>query len=248
MCYNISIKEKENLYMVGYIYMIRNKENGRVYVGKTMNRVKERVQRHFREALTTNNSNELAKEIRKYGIESFEFDVLEEVHGNNREEVNDRLYKLEMFYAEKYDCFGKGYNYLKTRNKPNKTGVEKGRKFNGKGGTGSKVKICMYDQKGNLVKKFNRVKDITEELDVHRSSVSNCLSRRKPHLKGYIFRWEDETLDMNEYVGERFICQSKKIDYRSLFKGKDFDLIIKDKNGFPRQVANAKASSKRQGK
>lgn len=68
----------KNYFMqIGYIYIIQNMINGKYYLGSTKN-VNKRKVRHFREL--KNNSHHsilLQRAVNKYGIENFEFIIIE---------------------------------------------------------------------------------------------------------------------------------------------------------------------------
>lgn len=91
--------------MIG-IYKITNMINGKVYIGQSVN-IKKRFAAHKSAAFNPKNKHynyPLYRAIRKYGIENFSFEVIEEC---NEENLNDR----EIFYISKYKSHGKnGYN------------------------------------------------------------------------------------------------------------------------------------------
>lgn len=73
-----------------YIYVYTNKINGHQYVGQT-NDVRKRYNGHKSNAYNKKDRQynyPLSGAIRKYGIENFDFEVIEEV--NTREEANER--------------------------------------------------------------------------------------------------------------------------------------------------------------
>ena len=91
--------------MIG-IYKITNLINGKVYIGQSVN-IKKRFIAHKSTAFNPKNeyyNYPLYRAIRKYGIENFSFEVIEEC---NKESLNDR----EIFYISKYQSHGEnGYN------------------------------------------------------------------------------------------------------------------------------------------
>jgi group I intron endonuclease len=102
--------------MRGFIYKITNNINGKVYIGQTIQPIKERFYRHCARACSEDESNmAIHKAIRKYGKENFTLELLEET---------DNLNEREIYYISKYDSFKNGYNSTKggqLGNKPFKT-------------------------------------------------------------------------------------------------------------------------------
>ena len=84
--YNIYIRKVIDV--VG-IYKITNKINGKVYIGQSIN-IERRWQQEKRCAFNENNhsyNSLLSRAFRKYGIDNFNFEVLEELKS---EALNDR--------------------------------------------------------------------------------------------------------------------------------------------------------------
>lgn len=93
----------------GYIYKITNRINGKVYIGKTFNFI-ERWRQHVTGRGCT---KILSSAIKKYGITSFTFEVLVEIHSYDLDKLEITLSSLEMFFIKKYDSFHFGYNSTK---------------------------------------------------------------------------------------------------------------------------------------
>lgn len=88
------------------IYIITNKINNKYYIGKSIN-IEDRWKYHIQNKDSQREYDKpLYKAFRKYGIENFTFEILEEVI--NDSELNER----EKYWIEYYDCYGsnKGYN------------------------------------------------------------------------------------------------------------------------------------------
>ena len=84
----------------GLIYKITNTLNGKCYVGQTTRTPEERFVEHKR-CQTSN----IGREIRKYGVENFTVEVLEEC------EIRELLNEREIFWIAELDCmWPRGYN------------------------------------------------------------------------------------------------------------------------------------------
>lgn len=96
----------------GYIYKWKNKINGKVYIGQTMNRYgyKERWSQHLYTAKHTDMNNYFYNAIRKYGVESFDRSVLETIECDNKCALKSILDKLEIKYIKEFDSYKNGYN------------------------------------------------------------------------------------------------------------------------------------------
>ena len=87
---------------MAYIYQITNQVNGKIYVGKTEFSIEKRFKEHcddaYREA---KEKRPLYAAMRKYGIENFHIELLEET--DNPEE-------RETYWIEQKQSFKNGYN------------------------------------------------------------------------------------------------------------------------------------------
>lgn len=85
--------------MIG-IYKITNKLNGKIYIGQSIN-IKRRWNEH--KAKKGEKANLLYFDFQKYGIENFDFSILQECE-------QSELDFLEIFYIKKFNSFYNGYN------------------------------------------------------------------------------------------------------------------------------------------
>jgi len=89
------------------IYKHTNKINGKAYIGKTSLSMEERLKQHLDETKDTNNNRLFVKALKKYGVENFESEILE----NDCIDTNER----EKFFIKKYKThFVNGYGYNMT--------------------------------------------------------------------------------------------------------------------------------------
>lgn len=87
--------------MIG-IYKISNSCNSNIYIGQSID-IERRWSQHLYEALHPRNNNLLYNAMRKYGIENFYLEVIEECLV---QELDDR----EIYWISYYNSFHNGYN------------------------------------------------------------------------------------------------------------------------------------------
>lgn len=93
--------------MIG-IYIITNKLNGKIYIGQSIN-IEERWKQHIYKAFNENEigyNSAIHQAFRKYGVENFDFSVLEEC---DQEELDD---KEIQWIKDKNSMSPNGYNIL----------------------------------------------------------------------------------------------------------------------------------------
>lgn len=100
--------------MIG-IYKIQNLIDGKIYIGQSVH-IQARFNQHKNEA-KNGNTRPLYNAIRKYGIENFSFEVIEEC---SKEKLNER----EIYWIKKYDSFHNGYNLTPGGNEPYKVDID----------------------------------------------------------------------------------------------------------------------------
>ena len=89
---------------MAYIYVIKNKINGKQYVGKTSASIEERFSRHIKDInKRATEKRPLYSAMKKYGIENFEVKELEEC---SIQESSER----EKYWIEELDTYHSGYN------------------------------------------------------------------------------------------------------------------------------------------
>ena len=87
---------------MAYIYQIINKINNKIYIGKTEFSIEKRFKEHCRDAIKENQQNRpLYAAMKKYGIENFYIELIEET--NFPEE-------RERYWIEQKQTFKNGYN------------------------------------------------------------------------------------------------------------------------------------------
>lgn len=87
-----------------FIYKITNKINNKIYIGKTVNNIKDRFSRHLNDAFSERLDTHLARAMRKYGSDNF---IIEEIDSTDNEE---ELSEKEIYWIKYYDSYNTGYN------------------------------------------------------------------------------------------------------------------------------------------
>lgn len=88
--------------MIG-IYRISNRINNKHYIGQSLN-IENRWKEHINNISIKDNS--IYRALRKYGIDNFEFKIIEEC-------TEDMLNERERYWIEYYDSYNNGYNMTK---------------------------------------------------------------------------------------------------------------------------------------
>ena len=87
----------------GFIYRIENLINSKEYVGCTIYPIKKRFEEHSWRCLNTDSNTKLCNSMRKYGIENFTIELIEECD-------IDKIYKREKFFINELKTFNLGLN------------------------------------------------------------------------------------------------------------------------------------------
>ena len=91
--------------MIGFIYQITNKVNGKIYIGKT-NDLNRRISKHYSELRGNyHHSHKLQRAYNKYGEENF-IVTYEQFNDITEEELSQK----EIETIEKFDSYYNGYN------------------------------------------------------------------------------------------------------------------------------------------
>lgn len=131
---------------MAYIYQITNDINQKVYIGKTEFSIEKRFKEHCKDAFRERNEKRpLYAAMRKYGVEHFHIELIEET---------DHPEEREMYWIEQKCSFKNGYNATL-------------------GGDGKRY--LDYDLIIASYKEIQSVKETAIKLGVSADSVSNIL-------------------------------------------------------------------------
>jgi group I intron endonuclease len=88
------------------IYKITNKKNNKVYIGLTTCTLEYRWGRHVTESKNPNNNKHLYKSMRKYGLDEFKIEIIEDGIDDFKE-----LGEKERFYIKQYNSTDPNFGY-----------------------------------------------------------------------------------------------------------------------------------------
>lgn len=131
---------------MAYIYQITNDINGKIYVGKTEFSIEKCFKEHCRDAFKERNEKRpLYSAMRKYGVEHFHIELIEETDNPEEQEV---------YWIEQKRSFKNGYNATL-------------------GGDGKRY--CDYDLIVATYKEVGTIKDTANLLKISIDTVSKVL-------------------------------------------------------------------------
>ena len=88
---------------LGRIYKVINEVNGKQYVGCTIYSLTKRLSEHFYRCINTDSNTKFCNSIRKYGVENFKIELIEECDV-------DKIYEREQFHINNLGTFENGLN------------------------------------------------------------------------------------------------------------------------------------------
>ena len=186
------------------IYKITNLINNKCYIGQTIKTAEQRWKEHQSHAFGShlNDQNKtLYKAIRKYGLENFTFEVLQD-----NIETFEKLDKAEIYWIDYYNSFVKGYNetfggqqYHKIL--PNKEIIEDYYKTKSARKTALKFGID-----------HSTVDDILNQNNIPRFSFREAAGKRIKISKDDFEKEFNSVKDCAEWFVENQICKTKNVE------------------------------------
>lgn len=202
---------------VGWIYMILNEVNGKIYIGQTYNKngYRTRWNEHKSNLRNNNHGNKhLQCAWSTYGEESFEFILLHELVFDTEIDLKRNLNIIEIYYIHEWNLTNDNYGYNiskggdsgssyvgeshpmygKTHSEDSKNKISKNHaNFNGSNNPNARA-VNMIDIKTNkIIKTFNCISDANEYLGVDRCNGNiSCSIRRNGTAWGYKWKRVDD--------------------------------------------------------
>ena len=173
--------------MVG-IYKITNNVNGKVYVGQAID-IKRRWQEHRSHSFLPSHISynyAIHRAIRKYGINNFDFKILEECEET---ELNER----EKYWITTLKSQEDGYNMTQG------------------GDTTANYwdrRVEQYSLKGEYLATYSAIRLAARKTGIDHATIGRCCNGKIKHAGGYLWVYEGEVPKIPEKVNlRRKICQ-----------------------------------------
>lgn len=125
----------------------------------------------------------LQRIVNKYGIEGLRFEILEKCSP-------DKCIQQEQIWLDSIKPFDQnGYNTCRV------AGSSLGYKFPEEKKSNRKP-IIQYSLNGEFIKQWDSLNQASRDLNINVSSIKDCCKKRFKQIKGYIFRYLDDSLDI----------------------------------------------------
>lgn len=203
------------------IYAIVNTVTKKFYIGSTDIKYRTvRFNNHFSQLnCNSHHSFKLQKAFLKYGKSAFESFIIEEKNGS-LEERNDReSFWINIFnsYKKGYNCTEKGSSRKKTdeekehlslivkeafalnkRTTSNKKGERRDTVLMNRINRDKRLVISQYTLSGEFIKDWEGIITATQNLNISKTSLGNCLKKRSKSAGGFQWKYKHESLSIEQ--------------------------------------------------
>lgn len=156
--------------MISGIYKIENLINGKKYIGQSID-----IQRRFDEHKRDKDNCRIHQALRKYGINNFSFEIVEEC-------PIILLDEREKYWIKYYDSFNNGYNATTGGNQDILPAIQ-----------ACKKRVYQYDFNLQLVHIYDGVREAGRQTGINPSSIGECCRHILGQAGNYIFCYEGDT-------------------------------------------------------
>ena len=196
------------------IYCITNKINNKQYIGSTINKPNIRFNQHkcaaYNEKNLTKYQYPLYQAFRKYGLENFSFEVLENFYDSITEE---QLRRIEKDYISKYNTLcPNGYNQTIDTEHP----INDTQSYYKMGQTKRELhnRVAEVDQNFNIIQIWRSMSDCAEDIKLPIKAIGACCRCEKHSAYQRYFYYIDDNDEIiipekKEYKGEQGTTQTQ---------------------------------------
>jgi hypothetical protein len=210
----------------GCVYEIRNKVDGKRYIGRTAKELYKRIYEHKANMKRERyQSLKLYQALNEYGFDQFIVSILEEVESEDKKDLIYQLDYFESLYIDLFNSIEYGYNSTTggTYYKYDERTKEKMRLAN----ESRLRKVDVYSMNGEFIKTYDSVQEASKDFNSCSSAISHvCNSRyRAKSHKGFRFAYH------NEKLANYRLSKIKPTKEKGLFKRGGVEIQQIDRNG-----------------
>lgn len=192
----VEILNESRINMRGIIYCYTSPK-GKPYVGQTLDEIRRKHQ-HFRDAFKSERDKDkpFYRAIRKYGWNSFEYEILWEKELEDIVRLRKILNKMEEFYISVLDARENGYNCTNGGNSiymNSEVGHTLTEEHKQKLKDSVSQKVWQYDLEGNFITAFDSAADASKATGCNSSTIISCCRGKTHTSKGFQWRYAGDT-------------------------------------------------------
>lgn len=204
------------------IYKITNLINNKIYIGQSK-QIEVRWQQHK----TSNKHYAIYNAFKKYGIDNFKFEIIEEC-------PEDILNEREKYWIKFYNSLSpNGYNMTLGGDSCGHEQLEKS--------------VQQYDLQGNFIKQFKSIKEAERKTGIDNANISACCNHKKHYYTAGGFQWKyTDSLDIISQYHNKHLKPVLQYDLNGNFI-QEFCSISEAARAVNTEVGNISRACKRQG-
>ena len=169
------------------IYKIENLINHKSYIGQSID-----IEKRWYDHKHSNDNFAIHAAMRKYGIENFSFEIIEEC---SKEDLDEK----ECFWIQKFNSLTpNGYNMIE-------------------GGTNGsalsrRIPVFQYDLNGNLIAQYPGINEAARINNISSTSISHCCKKIRATAGGYFWSFSENDKFSKEDIINHRSCQIIQYD------------------------------------
>ena len=157
---------------MGIIYKVTNQENGKIYIGQTIQTLNERKNKHYYKARQKEYTTHFINALRKYPEEVFIWEIIDEA------ETQEALDEKEKYWIAYYNSVEEGYN-----TKDGGQTIVVTDKFLKQCGS---YPFYAFDLKGNKLGEFLNQREFSRQYGVGKGDIYRMLHNQTYYCNGII--------------------------------------------------------------
>ena len=157
---------------MGIIYKVTTQENGKIYIGQTIQTLNERKNKHYYKARQEEYTTHFINALRKYPEEAFIWEIIDEA------ETQEALDKKEKYWIAYYNSVEEGYN-----TKDGGQTIVVTDKFLEQCGS---YPFYAFDLKGNKLGEFLNQREFSRQYGVGKGDIYRMLHNQTYYCNGII--------------------------------------------------------------